>query len=115
MQRVKEFKDLELRYRHSVGTLTVQVWTDMDLTTGAPEALAVQKTLEFPATSGTTQATHTLPLDGLFGTIYRVRVVPEAGEITQLFGGIIRARPIGVYLIGTNGEVWDSGEQGIGI
>jgi hypothetical protein len=106
-QRVKELKDIELFYASTVDT-TVTVSTDMPGGT-----VAVRKTLNFPNTSGT-RKTLTLPLD-IEGTLFKVRAAPGLSGIAKLFGGIVRARAIGVYLDGANGEFWESQEQGVGI
>lgn len=106
MQRVKEFKDLELHYYAPSG-LFVEFWTDMPGT-----APALRTTLNFPPSTGTRRV-HTLPLDGFEGNLYRIKV--RSGGVVKLFGGVLRVRPIGVYFEGANGEVWDSLEQGIGV
>ncbi len=109
-ERVKQFKDLEFSYDAPNG-MTVKVYTDMPGST-----MALRKTLSYPATTG--RQTKVMPLDqpaGVYveGTLYRIEVTSTG--VVRLFGGILRARPIGVYLDGGNGEIWQTQELGIGI
>jgi hypothetical protein len=108
-QRVKQFKDLELSYDAPSG-LALHFWTDMP-----GSAMADRVTLSFPATSG--RQTKTLPLAAggaqLEGTLYKC-IVSSTG-VVRLFGGIVRARPIGVYFDGAAGETWETQESGVGI
>lgn len=115
-QRVKQFKDIELSY-DSPAAVTVKFYTDM--TAGVQGPLALQKSLNFPATSG--RQTLALPLDTsgpatyVEGTLYRVEVT--GAGVVRLYGGLVRARAIGVWFNGasTPPESWSSSEQGIGI
>lgn len=104
-QRVKTFKDIELYYDAPAG-FSLVFYTDMP-----GSAMAVRATLPFPASSG--RRTHTLPLDGIEGTLYRLKITSTG--VVRLFGGVLRARAIGVYLDGANSEIWDTQEQGVGI
>ena len=101
MTRIKEFKDLELFY-DSASAMTVTLSTDMP---GA--AMAVRKTLTFPASTGRKQLT--LPTDGAEGNIYQVKVT-STGAV-KLFGGNIRVRAIGEYFDGAQGEFWECPPQ----
>lgn len=106
--RMKEWKDLELEYDAPSG-MEVTVYTDF--TGNTQGVVASRAVLEFPATTG--RATYTLGLDGIFGTLIRFKIT-SAG-IVRLYGGIVRARSIGVFFNGANGEIWTSQEMGIGI
>lgn len=124
-QRVKQFKDLELAYDcpapagqiASISGFSVKFWTDMP-----GGAMAVRATLTYPYSSGG-RRTYTLPLDGIEGTLYKVQVIPNTADAgsgrkadqVKLFGGVLRARAVGVYIDGSAGEIWDSTEQGVGI
>jgi hypothetical protein len=107
LQRVKQFKDLELSY-DSVSTMTVVFSTDMP-----GGSMSTRATLTFPASTG--RKTHTLPLDGIEGTLFKVKI--SSAGVVRLFGGIVRVRPISVYFDGasTPAEIWESQEQGVGI
>jgi len=107
LQRVKQFKDIELEYE-AVAAMTVTFLTDMP-----GSAMAVRATLTFPLT--TTRRTLTLPLDGIEGTLFQVKIVSTA--VVRLYGGVVRVKPIGVYFDGgsTPAEVWYTQEQGIGV
>lgn len=107
-ERLKELKDVELFYDAPSG-LSLLVYSDV--ASGTQGALALLTTLSFPATTG--RQTYTLGLDGFFGTLVRFKATSSG--IVKLYGGILRARAIGVYFNGANGEVWTSQEMGIGI
>jgi hypothetical protein len=107
LQRVKQFKDIELEYE-AVAAMTVTFLTDMP-----GSAMALRATLNFPLT--TTRRTLTLPLDGIEGTLFQVKIVSTA--VVRLYGGVVRVKPIGVYFDGgsTPAEIWQTQEQGIGV
>ena len=107
LQRVKQFKDIEIEYE-SVSGMSVLFYTDMPGT-----AMALRATLAFAAT--TTRRTLTLPLDGIEGTLFQVKIT-SAG-VVRLYGGVVRVKPIGVYFDGgsTPAEIWSTQEQGIGV
>jgi hypothetical protein len=123
-QKVKQFKDIELVY-DSVAALTVKFYTDMPGTSGAAQGtMTLRATLTFPATTGratytaalddgSTGANGTAPFNPIEGTLYKV--VMTSTDVVRLFGGVVRARPIGTWFNGANGEVWTTQEQGIGI
>lgn len=110
---VAQFKEMSLEYVSPSGTSTARFYTDMPgghLTdrTGA-------KTL--PQTNADkSPGTITIPLiDGngapLEGTLYYPRVEPFATSAnggTQLRGGVVYMRTIGVYLDGTRGEFFET-------
>jgi hypothetical protein len=109
LHRVKQFKDIELSYDAASG-LTVKFYSDMP-----GGAMALRSTLSFPSSSG--RRTYTAPLDssGAYteGTLYRVEVTSTG--VARLFGGVVRARGIGVYIDGTQNERWQTQELGIGV
>ncbi len=107
MLRLKQLKDLELVYDAPAG-LDAEVYTDVVGNTQG--AMGLVTTLAFPATSG--KQTYTLPLDNIFGTLYRVRM-PSDGRVI-LYSGILRVLDIGTSFFGQNGEVWDSLVMNIG-
>lgn len=76
-------------------------------------AMAARATLAFPASSG--RRTHTLPLDNIEGTLFKVKVTSTG--VVRLFGGVVRVKPISVYFDGgsTPAEIWQTQEQGVGI
>lgn len=106
--RLKELKDLELFY-DAAQILTMVVKTDF--AANVQGQLATAATLAFPASAG--RSTYTLPLDNLFGTL--IQFAASSTGIVKLYGGILRARSIGVYFNGANNETWTSQPMGIGI
>jgi hypothetical protein len=108
--RTKQFKDIEFSYDAPSG-FTLKFYTDMPGSTMTERA-----SLSFPSSTG--RRTYTLPLvDGagahLEGTLYRVKITSTG--VVRLFGGVLRARAIGVYLDGAAAETFETQEQGIGI
>lgn len=59
--------------------------------------------------------TATFPLDGTEGTTYRFDVTPGATGVTRVYGATLKVRPIGVYLVGANGDVFKTQEIALGI
>jgi hypothetical protein len=106
-ERVKQFKDLMVDYDAPAGG-TVQVWTDMPGTT-----MALRLTYNLPATTG--RQTKNVPMDGIEGTLIRFVWAPSVGNVMRLYAATLRLRPIGVYLDGSNGEIWKTQEMGFGI
>lgn len=109
-ERLKEFKDLELFY-DSVAALVMVVKTDVVAVNTVQGQLATAATLNFPLSAGRT--TYTLPLDGVYGTL--VQFIASSTGVVKLYGGVLRARNIGVYFNGANGEIWTSQPMGLGI
>ncbi len=107
-ERYKEAKDLGLEY-DAISGLQMTVYGDV--AAGVQGAVASIAVLNFPATVG--RQTYVLPLDNLFGTLFRFKAT--SGGIVKLYGGYIRLRAIGVYFDGAHGEIWSSQEQGVGI
>ncbi len=101
MLRLKLLKDLLLIYDAPAG-LAVQVYTDV---VGAAQGtMALVTTLNFPATVG--KQTFTLPLDGIYCTLVRLRMTSTNRVI--LFSGHLRVLDIGTSFYGQNAEVYDS-------
>lgn len=99
--RIKEYKDVQLEY-DAVSGLTFKFSTDMP-----GNALALRKTLSFPASSG--RKSFTLPLDGTEGNLYQPRI--ESSGVVKLYAGMIRMREIGTYFDGAQGEFWECPPQ----
>jgi hypothetical protein len=108
MEKLKEFKDVELYYQ-ALSPVNLLVYTD--IVGGVQGAVTLAATLVYPATVG--RQTLTLPLDDIFGTLIRFKAT-SAG-IVELFGGIYRAKAIGVWFNGARGEFWSTQDEGIGI
>lgn len=107
-ERVKQFKDLMVDYDASGGTATVEVFTDMP---GA--SMASRKSYTLPQTTG--RQTRNVPLDGIEGTLIRFEFSPPAAGVMRLYAATVRVRAVGVYMDGTNGEIWKTLEMGFGI
>jgi hypothetical protein len=108
MERVKQFKDLMVDYDATGGTLSVDVWTDMPGST-----MATRKVTALAITTG--RQTKNIPLDGIEGTLIKVKFTPANTAVVRLYAATVRVRAIGVYLDGTNAEVWNTQEIGFGI
>lgn len=108
MEKLKEYKDVELYYE-SLNAVTLLVYTD--IAAGVQGAVSLVATLVCPATVG--RQTLTLPLDNIFGTLIRFKTT-SAG-IVKLYGGVYRAKAIGVWFNGAKGEIWQSQEDGVAI
>lgn len=106
MHRVKQFKDLTLKYDAPSG-MTVTIFRYL----AGSGMTQWGQPLQFPPSTGT--RTHTVPLDGLDAILIKLRVTSTG--IVRLHGGVIRLRPLGVYFDGSNGEVWETQELGFGI
>lgn len=115
-QKVFDLKEVTLEYS-SNGTAVFQLYTDMPGGT-----LAIRLPLGAPASGGVTLAstggtrkTITIPLDGTQATEYYPVITPGSTTQLTLLQGKIFLRPIGVYLDGTLGEIFQTQPIGIGV
>lgn len=110
--RVWEFKEMGLVYDLVSAASTLAFYTDMPGGTMAERVI--------PGTGGGTMSvttgreTRIFPLDGLNGTQYKAKITPGATSVLKLYAGYLLARPIGVYLEGARGEVWEMQPQALG-
>src|SRR5438128_830345 len=118
-RKVAQFKEMSLEYVSPSGASTAKFFTDMP-----GKHLALRITSTMPQTNADkTPNTHTVSLvDGngapLEGTLYYPRVDPFATSGsggTQLRGGVVWLRPIGVYLDGALGEFFETMPIPVGI
>lgn len=104
--REGELKDLLLDYDASDGGGQLVLYCDQP-----GNSLQVWRTLAIPAGP---RHTHVFPFetpDGTlpYGTLFKIRVVPDSGGIIRLHGrATIRARLIGVSFQGASGERWQT-------
>ena len=105
--KVWQFKEITIVHETTgaAGTLTFST----DLPTGV---MAVRTTKNLATTTGRQDVTE--PLDGIEGRMFQVKVQAGAGGITRLFSGSVKARPIGVYLDGAKGDIWESQPRSLG-
>jgi hypothetical protein len=109
--RVKQFKQVMVDYDCSgtgTPTLTVAVFTDMP-----GSAMASRKSVALAATTG--RQTKNIPLDGVEGTLIEFSFTPSSTAVARLYGATLQLRAVGVYLDGTNGEIWQTQPMGFGI
>jgi len=106
-RKVSDFKEITLQYQ-SNGPTTFQFFTDMP---GGTLATRVATTL--PST-GNTRKTITIPLDNVQGTEYYPLLQPGAATQLFLLAGTIWLRPIGVYIDGSLGEIWQTQPIAVG-
>lgn len=109
-RKVAEFKELTLEYQ-SNGAATLQFNTDLPGGTLAPRK-APAVTL---ASTSSTRQTVTVPLDNIEGTLYYPEITPGAATQLRLFGGVVWLRPIGVYIDGSQGEIWKTAPLSVGV
>jgi hypothetical protein len=103
-------KELSLEYQ-SNGAATLQWYTDMPGGT-----LAARKVPAVTlASTSSTRKTITIPLDGIEATLYYPEITPAAATQLRLFGGVVWLRPIGVYIDGSQGEVWKTAPLAVGV
>lgn len=109
-RKVAEFKEMSLAYS-SNGASVAQFYTDMP-----GGALAARKGagVSMPSTAAT-RKTLTIPLDGIEGTLFYPEVTPGAATQVKLFEGTVWLRPIGVYIDGMLGEVWNTQPLAVGV
>ena len=105
---VKEFKDLRLIYE-STGSGTILWKTDMP---GGVIATRKTNTTEIVDTSGL-RKTARVPLDGIEGQLYQLRVTPSGSATLKLFEGFVRLRIVGVYLDGSRSEFYETPEMSL--
>lgn len=101
MQSVNEFKDLSLTYSQTGGTAALVFRTDL-----SGNVMADRKTVTLAATSG--RQTISIPLDGIRGKQFQLRITPGGSTATELYSGVVRFRPIGEYIDGASGEIWET-------
>ncbi len=115
-RKVFEFKEITLAYS-SNGAATLAFFTDMPATT-VPAALAsrVSAALQTTTTIGARQSA-TIPLDGVRGTLFYSKVTPGVSTQMEIYSGVVMARPIGVYLDGSQAvpEFWQTAPIAPGI
>lgn len=109
--RVGELKDFLLDYDVTAAGGWIEVYSDLPGT-----ALTVRRTIALPAQ--TTRGVYVFPLESgadatsddlPCGQIFKVRIYPPSGGILRLHGrAVFRARLIGVYFNGANGEIWET-------
>jgi hypothetical protein len=109
--RVGELKDFLLDYDVSAAGGRVEIYSDLP-----GHSFALRRTLAIPFQSG--RAIYVFPLEDVAdstsdqlpcGQLFKVRLYPPVGGILRLHGrAAFRARLIGVYFEGANGEVWET-------
>jgi len=103
LSRAKEFKDVVLGYEAN-GNVLIEWLTDLP---GGAMAVRASKTV------GTTSAERKpaiMPLDGVEGNFYKLRVTPQGTTVCKLFWGRVRLKVIGVYLDGAQNEKFETEE-----
>ena len=110
--RVGELKDFLLDYDVSGAGGYVQVYSDLP-----GGALAIRRTIAIPAQA--TRGVYVFPMDQVpnvlgvealpYGQLFKVRLYPPPGGILRLHGrAVFRARVVGVYFDGAQGELWET-------
>lgn len=104
---VKQFKDVTITYEGAAGgTLTIS--TDMP-----GSAMALRRTISMQATSG--RFTKTFPLDNpslLEGKLIQFKVASTG--VLILYEGSVRVRPVGEYIDGAAGDIWETQPLSLG-
>lgn len=108
-QKVFDFKEVTFEYS-SNGAATFQFYTDMP---GGTLAVRLGAGITLPSTSGTRKTT-TIPLDNIQGTEYYPVITPANTTQFTLLQGKVFLRPIGVYLDGSLGEIWQTQPIAVG-
>ena len=109
-RKVQEFKEITLQYALTgtgTPTATLQFFTDMPAAS-PPGTLAARlgAGIVLPATTG--RKTITIPLDGVRGTEFYPLVTPSGTAQFELYSAVVYLRPLGVYIDGTNSEIWQT-------
>jgi hypothetical protein len=111
IRQVFEFKEITTLYEASsvAGTL--------DFYVGLPNAAvalpSATQNLSLPVTTTRQTKTHQL---GQVGSVYKVRYVPGASTgVLRPYEATLQVRVIGLYLLGSQSDVWDSGEIALGV
>lgn len=110
--RVGELKDFLLDYDCSGGGGRVEVYSDLP-----GSSLSLRRTLPIPLQSG--RGIYVFPMDQIpnlagiealpYGQLFKVRLYPPPGGVLRLHGrATFRARIIGVYFDGSQGELWET-------
>lgn len=110
--RVGELKDFLLDYDVTGEGGSLVIYTDLPGT-----ELTIRRTMPIPFQGGT-RGIYVFPLESAAdvtsdslptGQLFKVRLYPPPGGVLRLHGRAqFRARVIGVYFNGTNGEIWES-------
>lgn len=108
--RILQYQKIELEYDAPLGA-TLKFFTDLP-----GHVLALRKTVALPATASRRAypiPLHPVPHDGTYpeGPTFRVRVEPNGAtesDTVRLYGGRIFLRPLGVYIEGAAGEIWET-------
>ena len=107
-RKVWQFKEATYDYS-SNGDTAANFYTDL------PGGAMASRDADTMPSTGNTRKTITIPLDGIEGSLFRPELVPGAATQLRLFGGVVHARPIGVYIDGARGEIWTSQEMSLGV
>ncbi|HLW77790.1 MAG TPA: hypothetical protein VKS01_12410, partial [Bryobacteraceae bacterium] len=105
--RVGELKDFLLDYDVSGPGGQFVLYADLPGNT-----LAVVRTMAIPFQTG--RDVHVFPLEDVLdtlpaGQLFKVQLIPPPGGILRLHGrAVFRARIIGVYFDGSQGEIWET-------
>lgn len=108
-RKVAEFKEVTLQYQ-SNGAATFNWFTDMP---GAALAARLGAGTAL-ADTASTRKTRTIPLDGIEGTEFYPQITPGVATQLRLFSMSAWIRPIGVYVDGSIGEVWNTPPISVG-
>lgn len=114
-KKTLEFKEVSLQYS-SNGPSTFDWFTDIapGASPGPPASLAsaLSAPITLPTTGGVgKRQTITIPLDGVRGTEFYPKIVPQAATQMEIYAMTTWIRPIGVYLNGAapnGGEIWQT-------
>jgi hypothetical protein len=107
IRQVFEFKEISLHFDARTGNASMEFYSG-----GPNAAINLDATLTLPAGSAPTTKTFQL---GYVGTVYRLKAIPNASGTLKLFSGTLMVRTLGVYLDGTQSDVWDSEEIAVAI
>jgi hypothetical protein len=105
---VRQYKDVTLTYSAPAGGL-LYVTTDMPGGT-----LTLRRTIALPVTTGLRE-TKTFPLDNpslLEGKLIQWKIT--SGGTVIPYSGFVRFRPVGTYIDGASGDVWETQPLGLG-
>ena len=112
--RLAELKDFTLDYDVSGPGGQLVIYSDLPGTVG----LTVRRTISIPYLGSGARTVYTFPLESTSdaesddlpnGELFKVRLYPPPGGVLRLHGRAqFRARVIGVYFNGANGEIWET-------
>jgi len=109
-RKVNEFKEVTFVYA-STGAATFQFFTDMPSGGSPPGTMAARlgSAVTIPATAGAgKRQTMTIPLDGIRGAEFYPLITPGATTQLELYSMVVFLRPLGVYIDGSQGEIWQT-------